>query len=118
MHRATFSILRFQLKKTNYQKKIHNSKFFRNFVIAIQKDREMTQITLNNNIDPMQMNVLMGLFNSWNVNVQITDEKVFERQKELPTLKMAAERLYADYTTNKDLTIFTNLDKEDFYETR
>ena len=35
----------------------------------------MTQILLQNSIDTMQMNVLIGLFNSWNVNVIITDEK-------------------------------------------
>ena len=35
----------------------------------------MTQIILQNNIDNMQMNVLMGLFNSWNVNVIITEEE-------------------------------------------
>jgi len=34
----------------------------------------MTRITLKNNIDNMQMSVLMGLFDSWNVNVEITDE--------------------------------------------
>jgi len=35
----------------------------------------MTQILLQNSIDNMQMNVLMGLFNSWNVDVVIKDEK-------------------------------------------
>jgi len=35
----------------------------------------MTQITLRNSIDNMQMSVLMGLFNSWNIDVVITDEK-------------------------------------------
>ena len=35
----------------------------------------MTQILLQNSIDSMQMNVLMGLFNSWNVDVVIKDEK-------------------------------------------
>ena len=35
----------------------------------------MTQILLQNSIDNMQMNVLMGLFNSWNVNAIIIDEK-------------------------------------------
>ena len=32
----------------------------------------MMQITLQNSIDNMQMNVLMGLFNSWNVGVIVT----------------------------------------------
>ena len=35
----------------------------------------MTQILLQSSMDNMQMNVLMGLFNSWNVNVIIIDEK-------------------------------------------
>ena len=35
----------------------------------------MTQILLQNSIDNMQMNVLMGLFNLWNVGVVVTDEK-------------------------------------------
>jgi len=35
----------------------------------------MTQITLKNSIDNMQMSVLMGLFNSWNVDVVIKDEQ-------------------------------------------
>ena len=40
----------------------------------------MTQILLQNNIDNLQMNVLMGLFNLWNVNVVITDEKKSENK--------------------------------------
>ena len=35
----------------------------------------MTQITLKNSIDNMQMSVLMGLFSSWNVDVVIKDEQ-------------------------------------------
>ena len=31
----------------------------------------MTQIILKNSIDNIQMSVLMGLFNSWNANVEI-----------------------------------------------
>jgi hypothetical protein len=38
----------------------------------------MTQIVLRNSIDNMQMGVLMGLFNSWNVDVVIKDEKKSE----------------------------------------
>jgi len=34
------------------------------------------------------------------------------------TLEMAAERLYDDYKNDKELTIFTQLDCEDFYEPR
>jgi hypothetical protein len=40
----------------------------------------MTQILLQNSIDNMQMNVLMGLFNSWNINAIITDEKKSENK--------------------------------------
>jgi len=34
------------------------------------------------------------------------------------TLEAAAERLYDDYKNDKELTIFTRLDGEDFYEPR
>jgi hypothetical protein len=44
------------------------------------KNIKMTQITLRSNIDNMQMSVLMGLFNSWNVDVVITDEKKSENK--------------------------------------
>jgi hypothetical protein len=40
------------------------------------------------------------------------------RQREQPSLKMAADCLYADYMTDENLTVFTKLDCEDFYETR
>ena len=40
----------------------------------------MTQILLQSSMDNMQMNVLMGLFNSWNVNVIIVDEKKSENK--------------------------------------
>jgi len=41
------------------------------------------------------------------------------RQKEQQTsMAIAAERLYADYTTDDKLTAFTQLDCENFYETR
>ena len=40
------------------------------------------------------------------------------RKKEQPSLELAAERLYADYVTDENLTMFTQLDGEDFYETR
>jgi hypothetical protein len=40
------------------------------------------------------------------------------RKREMPSLEMAAERLYADYTTDKNLTVFTQLDCENFYEAR
>jgi len=40
------------------------------------------------------------------------------RKREHPSLEMAAERLYADYVTDENLTVFTKLDCEDFYEAR
>lgn len=38
-----------------------------------------------------------------------------EREK---SLKTAVDTLYNDYKTDKELTAFTKLDKEPFYETR
>jgi len=35
-----------------------------------------------------------------------------------PSMEMAAERLYEDYMTDENLTVFTQLDCEDFYEAR
>ncbi|MCL2026885.1 MAG: hypothetical protein FWG79_00195 [Bacteroidales bacterium] len=40
------------------------------------------------------------------------------RQQQQPSMEMAAERLKSDYTTDENLTAFTQLDSEDFYETR
>jgi hypothetical protein len=40
------------------------------------------------------------------------------RKREQPSLKTAAERLYADYMTDENLTAFTQLDCEDFYDAR
>ena len=40
------------------------------------------------------------------------------REREQPSMEMAAERLYADYMTDENLTVFTQLDCEDFYEAR
>jgi hypothetical protein len=33
-------------------------------------------------------------------------------------MKLAADKLYNDYTNDKELTIFTSLDFENFYETK
>jgi hypothetical protein len=41
-----------------------------------------------------------------------------QQKKEQPLMEVAAERLYADYATDENLTVFTKLDCEDFYETR
>ena len=38
------------------------------------------QITFQNSIDNAQMNVLMGLFNSWKLDVVITEEKKTENK--------------------------------------
>jgi len=40
------------------------------------------------------------------------------RQREQSSMETAAERLYADYMTDENLTVFTQLDCENFYETR
>ena len=56
----------------------------------------MTQITLKNSIDNMQMSVLIGLFNSWNVNVEITDEKKSEK-KSFSQLFSKTRGMWQDY---------------------
>ena len=40
------------------------------------------------------------------------------RHREKSSLETAAERLYDDYATDKNLTVFTQLDCENFYEAR
>jgi len=40
------------------------------------------------------------------------------RREEKQSLDKAAEHLYADYLTDKNLTAFTQLDCEQFYEAR
>jgi len=40
------------------------------------------------------------------------------RYEEQPSLEKAAECLFSDYFNDKELTMFTQLDCEDFYETR
>lgn len=39
-------------------------------------------------------------------------------QEEKLQMEKAAKLLYSDYETDNELTIFTNLDFEDFYETK
>jgi len=65
----------------------------------------MTQITLKNSIDNMQMSVLIGLFNSWNVNVEITDEKKSEK-KSFSQLFSKTRGMWQDY--NIDGTTLRN----------
>ena len=40
------------------------------------------------------------------------------RHEEQQSLEKAVECLYADYLNDKELTVFTQIDCEDFYETR
>lgn len=40
------------------------------------------------------------------------------KQEDPKQMKKAADTLYTDYKSDKELTAFTNLDFEDFYETR
>jgi len=40
------------------------------------------------------------------------------RQREQSSMETAAERLHADYLTDENLTLFTKLDCENFYEAR
>ena len=59
----------------------------------------MTQITLQKSIDNTQMKVLMGLFNSWNLDVVITEEK---KSKKIPfSQRFARTRgMWKDYDIN------------------
>jgi hypothetical protein len=41
-----------------------------------------------------------------------------KKSEEHQVLKVAANELYSDYAANKELTVFTLIDCEDFYETR
>jgi hypothetical protein len=56
----------------------------------------MTQIILKNSIDNMQMSVLMGLFDSWNVNVEITNEKT-PKNKSFSQLFSKTRGMWQDY---------------------
>lgn len=40
------------------------------------------------------------------------------KQEETNQMKEAADELYSDYKSDKELTTFTDIDFEDFYETR
>jgi len=56
----------------------------------------MTQIVLKNGIDNMQMSVLIGLFDSWNVNAEIIDEKTPEK-KSFSQLFSKTRGMWKDY---------------------
>lgn len=40
------------------------------------------------------------------------------KQEDASQMKKAADVLFSDYKSDKELTVFTNLDFEDFYEAR
>lgn len=44
--------------------------------------------------------------------------RTIQNDDEKEQMKMAADTLYDDYKNDAELTIFTDLDLEDFYETR
>ena len=44
--------------------------------------------------------------------------RTIRKKEDLNQMNLAAEALYSDYKTDTDLTAFTNIDFEDFYETR
>jgi hypothetical protein len=44
--------------------------------------------------------------------------RLIRKQEEERQMEIAAEALYEDYKDNKELTAFTNIDFENFYEAR
>ena len=44
--------------------------------------------------------------------------RLLRKQEEANQMEIAAEALYEDYKDNKELTAFTNIDFENFYEAR
>ena len=40
------------------------------------------------------------------------------KKEDFDEMQMAAEKLYSDYKSNKELTSFRDIDFDDFYETR
>ena len=61
----------------------------------------MTRIILKNSVDNTQMSVLMGLFDSWNVKVEITDEKKLEN-KSFSQLFSKTRGMWQDYDIDGD----------------
>ena len=49
--------------------------------------------------------------------IELTIKKIREEEKK-ESLSTAAEKLYHDYLTDKELTAFSNLDYEEFYEAK
>jgi len=56
----------------------------------------MTHIVLRNDIDTMQMNILKELFDSWNVAVEIREEKKAEN-KSFSQLFSKTRGIWQDY---------------------
>ncbi len=44
--------------------------------------------------------------------------QTLRRQSNTNQMNLAADDLFSEYVSNKELTVFTNLDFEDFYEAR
>jgi hypothetical protein len=49
--------------------------------------------------------------------IELTIKKIKEEEKK-NQLNIAAERLYNDYSNDPELTAFSSLDQEDFYEAK
>jgi len=56
----------------------------------------MTQIVLKNSIDSIQMGALMKLFDSWNVTVEVTEEKK-PKNKSFSQLFSKTRGMWKDY---------------------
>ena len=61
----------------------------------------MTQIVLRNSIDAVQMSALMKLFDSWNVIVEIKEEKKLEK-KSFSQLFPKTRGMWEDYDIDGD----------------
>jgi hypothetical protein len=59
----------------------------------------MTRIILKNNINNVQLSVLMELFNSWNINAEISDEKA-TKQKSFSQLFSKTRGMWQNYDIN------------------
>ena len=88
------------------------TKIFQNKIVSLQilkkyKNMETLEIIRNTRRLPLSQQMLVA-------------ERIIHsiRQREQAPMETAAERLYADYMTDENLTVFTQLDCENFYETR
>jgi hypothetical protein len=59
----------------------------------------MTLITLKNGINSSQLSVLLGLFDSWNVEAEVTEEKITEKKNFLQ-LFSKTRGMWKDYDIN------------------